>query len=209
MHAFSEGDKLLFKGGEADDRTIWRFGCFNQEDDTDLECGLVSSSLFFSQSNPVGLIPAPLLFQCFQINGEVAIPGIVLRREVFDPVVDTVRSLFSLAACKSSCQCLVFPCFQVLELIDTQIKRNVGPVDALLLVGGFSASEYLMRRVEERFGRVVRVIARPGDCDVATVQGAARYGLTKKVLVSSVVCPKAYVVRSSFFLRPARAREAC
>lgn len=47
LHAFSEGDKLLFKGGEADDRTIWRFGCFNQEDDTDLECGLVSSSAYF------------------------------------------------------------------------------------------------------------------------------------------------------------------
>jgi hypothetical protein len=59
------------------------------------------------------------------INGELAIPGILLRREVFDPVVS-----------------------QVLDLIEDQSKKTEQKIDALLLVGGFSGSEYLYKRVE-------------------------------------------------------------
>lgn len=59
------------------------------------------------------------------INGELAIPGILLRREVFDPVV-----------------------LQVLDLIEDQGKKVDYKINALLLVGGFSGSEYLYKRVE-------------------------------------------------------------
>lgn len=59
------------------------------------------------------------------INGELAIPGILLRREVFDPVVS-----------------------QVLDLIEDQSKKIEQKIDALLLVGGFSGSEYLYKKVE-------------------------------------------------------------
>lgn len=59
------------------------------------------------------------------INGELAIPGNLLRREVFDPVVS-----------------------QVLDLIEEQSKKIDQRIDALLLVGGFSGSEYLFKRVE-------------------------------------------------------------
>jgi hypothetical protein len=61
------------------------------------------------------------------INGELAIPGILLRREVFDPVIS-----------------------QVLDLIEDQAKKVQYKIDALLLVGGFSGSEYLYKRVEVR-----------------------------------------------------------
>lgn len=59
------------------------------------------------------------------INGELAIPGNLLRREVFDPVIS-----------------------QVLDLIEEQTRKVDQRIDALLLVGGFSGSEYLFRRVE-------------------------------------------------------------
>ena len=59
------------------------------------------------------------------INGELAIPGNLLRREVFDPVIE-----------------------QVLELIENQAGKVDQKIDALLLVGGFAGSEYLYKRVE-------------------------------------------------------------
>ena len=37
---------------------------------------------------------------------------------------------------------------QVLNLIEDQTKRVNQRIDALLMVGGFSASEYLFKRVE-------------------------------------------------------------
>jgi hypothetical protein len=77
---------------------MFNFNCFNVEDPDDPSVGLV--------------------------NGELSIPGILLRERVFDPVVE-----------------------EVLTLIDEQSKRVSQPIDALLLVGGFSTSEYLFQRV--------------------------------------------------------------
>jgi len=59
-HAFSDSDKLMYLG-EEDDDTHFRFNCFAIEDQQDSECGLE--------------------------NGELVIPGRVLRRDVFDPVI--------------------------------------------------------------------------------------------------------------------------
>ncbi|TFK82502.1 actin-like ATPase domain-containing protein [Polyporus arcularius HHB13444] len=146
MEHFSETEKLRYMGEEDDDK-MFHFTCFNVEDPDDPAVGLV--------------------------NGEVTIPGNLLRREVFDPVVSQ----------------------QVLELIEAQTKKVDQRLDALLLVGGFSGSEYLFRKVKAQFGSRIRVIARPHDCDTATVRGAAQYGLARRPLVSSVVAPQSYMLK--------------
>ncbi|EGO02840.1 hypothetical protein SERLA73DRAFT_176256 [Serpula lacrymans var. lacrymans S7.3] len=145
MHSFSETDKLNFKG-QVDDDTYFHFTCFNVDDPHDPSVGL--------------------------INGELAIPGNLIRREVFDPVVS-----------------------QVLELIEEQSKKTDQRIDALLLVGGFAGSHYLYRKVQEHFGTRIRVIERPSDADTATVRGAAQYGLARTTVVSSVVVPRSYLMQ--------------
>ncbi|CAE6465095.1 unnamed protein product [Rhizoctonia solani] len=145
QHAFSETDKLAFRG-EEDDRTPFQFNCFNVEDPDDPAVGL--------------------------INGELTIPGALLRTEVFDPVIT-----------------------EVLQLIEEQIAKCNQPIHALLLVGGFSGSEYLFKRVDQQFGSRISVIARPADADTATCRGAARYGLSNRALVSSVIAPRAYIMK--------------
>ncbi|KAI0370869.1 actin-like ATPase domain-containing protein [Pilatotrama ljubarskyi] len=164
MENFSETEKLRYMGEEDDDK-MFHFTCFNVEDPDDPAVGLV--------------------------NGEVTIPGNLLRREVFDPVVN-----------------------EVLELIEAQTKKVDQRLDALLLVGGFSGSEYLFRKVQERFASQIRVIARPPDCDTATLRGAAQYGLARKPLVSSVIAPQSYMLkvklpaeREDWLKRPAYIRE--
>ncbi|GAA5822338.1 hypothetical protein JCM10212_005680 [Sporobolomyces blumeae] len=144
-HAFSDSDKLMYLG-EEDDDTLFRFNCFNIEDGHDPEVGLE--------------------------YGELAIPGRVLRRDVFDPVVE-----------------------QVIQIIDVQLSKVPNrTVNALILVGGFAGSEYLFQRVRQAYGGRISVIARPRDADVATLQGAARYGLGKAT-VSSVISPRSYIMK--------------
>lgn len=80
------------------------------------------------------------------VNGELAIPGYLLRREVFDPVVEQVnkfRHRWSIFPVRNSLP-------QVLNLIEEQTKKVDQRIDALLLVGGFSGSEYLFKRVDVR-----------------------------------------------------------
>jgi len=160
MHAFSETDKLAYRG-EDDDNYMFNFTCFNVEDPEDPRVGLV--------------------------NGELSIPGKLLREQVFDPVVD-----------------------QAVELIENQMRRINRRIDALLLVGGFSGCGYLFKRVEDQFGSRVKVIARPPDADTATGRGAAQYGLARHPLVSSVVAPRSYMMKvklpaeqEDFMKRPA------
>ncbi|KAJ6526569.1 hypothetical protein DFH09DRAFT_936040 [Mycena vulgaris] len=151
MHSFSEADKLNY-AGRADDDTIFYFNCFDVEDPDDRSVGL--------------------------INGQLAIPGSLLRTAVFDPVVD-----------------------EVLDLITKQLTVSP-PIDALLLVGGFSGSAYLKARVEERFGAQIRTLARPPDSDTATLRGAARYGLARRPLVSQLVVPRSYVMKARLPAEP-------
>jgi len=145
MHSFSETDKLAYMG-ESDDDNMFHFTTFNVEDPHDPSVGL--------------------------INGELAIPGNLLRREVFDPVIS-----------------------EVLHLVEEQSRRIDQKIDALLLVGGFSGSEYLYKRVEDQFGSRIKVIARPADADTATARGAAQYGLAGKTLVTTVISPRAYLMK--------------
>ncbi|KAF9054273.1 hypothetical protein BJ165DRAFT_1522813 [Panaeolus papilionaceus] len=145
MHSFSETDKLTY-GGIQDDGNMFHFTCFNVEDPHDPSVGL--------------------------INGELSIPGNLLRREVFDPVVN-----------------------EVMNLLEEQVSRVHQPIHALLLVGGFAGSEYLKQRVQEQFGARIPVIARPPDADTATLRGAAAYGLARRPLVSSVIAPRSYLMK--------------
>ncbi|KAF8438549.1 actin-like ATPase domain-containing protein [Boletus edulis BED1] len=145
MHSFSQTDKLAFRG-EIDDDTYFHFTCFNVQDPHDPSVGL--------------------------INGELAIPGILIRREVFDPVVN-----------------------QVLDMIEEQSRKIEQRIDALLLVGGFAGSEYLFRKVEASCDGMIKVIARPSDADTATLRGAAQYGLSRKTIVSTVIVPRAYIMK--------------
>ncbi|KAJ7778510.1 actin-like ATPase domain-containing protein [Mycena metata] len=144
MHSFSEADKLNY-AGRGDDETIFYFNCFNVEDPDDPTVGL--------------------------LNGQLAIPGRLLREGVFDPVVN-----------------------EVLGLISKQLDKSPN-IDALLLVGGFSGSAYLKTRVEEEFSSRIRTLARPPDSDTATLRGAARYGLARRPLVSQLVVPRSYVMK--------------
>jgi hypothetical protein len=96
---------------------MFHFTCFNVEDPHDPSVGLM--------------------------NGQLSIPGNLLRREVFDPVVNEV-CLFLISIW------LIFEkhkILQVLQLIEEQLSRVDQPVHALLLVGGFAGSEYLKQRV--------------------------------------------------------------
>ncbi|KIJ18146.1 hypothetical protein PAXINDRAFT_167416 [Paxillus involutus ATCC 200175] len=164
MHSFSQTDKLAFRG-EIDDDTYFHFTCFNVQDPHDPSVGL--------------------------INGELAMPGNLIRREVFDPVVN-----------------------QVLDMIEEQSRKIEQRIDALLLVGGFAGSEYLFKRVEEKFSSKIKVIARPSDADTATVRGAAQHGLARKVIVSTVIAPRSYIMKvklpaepEDWLKRPAYIRE--
>ncbi|KAJ7128137.1 actin-like ATPase domain-containing protein [Mycena crocata] len=144
MHSFSEADKLNY-AGKSDDDTIFYFNCFNVEDPDDPSVGL--------------------------INGQLAIPGHLLREAVFDPVVN-----------------------EVLDLIAKQLALSPN-IDALLLVGGFSGSAYLKTQVEEQFSSRIPTLARPPDSDTATLRGAARYGMSRRALVSQLIVPRSYVMK--------------
>ncbi|KAF8333258.1 actin-like ATPase domain-containing protein [Cantharellus anzutake] len=151
-YAFNETGKLEYLG-ESNDGDMFYFTCFNVEDPDDPSVGLV--------------------------NGDLALPGNLLRREVFDPVIE-----------------------QVLNLIESQTRRVDQRIDALLLVGGFSGSEYLFRRMNETFGSRIKVIARPSDADTATCRGAAQLGLPGHPLVSSIIVPRSYIMGVSLPVEP-------
>jgi hypothetical protein len=80
------------------------------------------------------------------INGELTIPGSSLRREVFDPVVEQVMHS-KLLIQKSPYDPDPYRTPKVLKLIEERTRMMEQRIDALLLVGGFSASEYLFKRV--------------------------------------------------------------
>ena len=98
---------------------MFHFTCFNVDDPQDPSVGL--------------------------IDGQLAIPGILLRREVFDPVVNEVCLI-----CRAVLHgyLIIMHNFQVLQLIEEQIQRVDQQIHALLLVGGFAGSEYLKHCVQ-------------------------------------------------------------
>ncbi|KDQ10214.1 hypothetical protein BOTBODRAFT_116200, partial [Botryobasidium botryosum FD-172 SS1] len=104
------------------------------------------------------------------VDGNLRIPGTVLRSYVFDPVIR-----------------------EILNLLEIEYSRITEGIDALFLVGGFSNNEYLLTHVERGFDSRVAIVLRPPHADLATCRGAAQYGLTQQSLVSQLVSPKAYM----------------
>ncbi|KAL2919377.1 hypothetical protein HK105_201021 [Polyrhizophydium stewartii] len=69
------------------------------------------------------------------------------------------------------------PVNECLKLVQEQLESIGGQCDYLVLVGGFSSSRYLCKRVNERFAPYFRKIVVPLDPTAAVVQGAVVYGL--------------------------------
>jgi len=88
-------------------------------------------------------------------------------KRIFDPVVDSI-----------------------LEAINEQVnavrsKRPGRPVTGIFLVGGFSASNYLLNRVRSRFQQEVRQVYRPDKAWESIVRGAALSKLSSEVQITS------------------------
>ncbi|KAG9126936.1 hypothetical protein FRC07_001311 [Ceratobasidium sp. 392] len=149
---FDETVKLSF-AGEEDDCALFPFGCFNAEYPDDRSVGLV--------------------------NGELNIPGMLLRTEVFDPVINLL-----------------------LWFINDQIANSGREIDGLLLVGRFAWSEYLFKKIKQQFGPQIRTLIRPPDADTAACRGAAQYGLEHSILMSSYIAPRSYVMRVKLQAEP-------
>ncbi|KIM41571.1 hypothetical protein M413DRAFT_27891 [Hebeloma cylindrosporum] len=145
LENFQEGDLLTFSGPQEDADTFL-YPCFNLSDADDPSVGL--------------------------INGQLALPGSLLRKEVFDPVME-----------------------EVLKAIGDQMQKVGQRVTALFLVGEFSGNVYLKNRIQERFGARIRFITRPPDSDTAKSRGAAACGLTKRPIVSSIIVPQSYLMK--------------
>jgi len=121
-----------------------------------------------------------LYFECFDpsdyystnlsdyefFNGQLVVPVNDLRERVFDPIVD-----------------------EVLRVLEAQLQRG-GSVDALLLVGGFSASPYLFDCIWDTFHkRLHGRILNPMDPDIATSLGATQSGLAESLIQRPIGAP--------------------
>ncbi|KAF9510349.1 hypothetical protein BS47DRAFT_1396085 [Hydnum rufescens UP504] len=138
MRSFSQSEKLDYKGAK-DDTKLFRFRCLHDE---------------YLDDPAVGLD-----------HGELVIPGDVLCREVFDPVVE-----------------------QVLHSIAAQVQASKVHLDVLLLVGGFSANEYLFQCITQQFGSSIVSVIRPADGDIAPCRGGVRFDVGSPI--SSVIQPQ-------------------
>lgn len=74
-------------------------------------------------------------------------------REIFNPVIN-----------------------EVLELVEGQIEKTSGKIRAVLLVGGFGGSRYLLQRLQESVSKDIALL-QPGYGLSAVVQGALLRGL--------------------------------
>ncbi|KAF9505410.1 hypothetical protein BS47DRAFT_1374308 [Hydnum rufescens UP504] len=136
--------------GPVDDNKYYHFRCLRPEDLHDPAVGLE--------------------------NGELILPGFILRRDVFDPVIT-----------------------QVLQAIQEQLEIFNKRVDILVLMGGFASSDYLFRQVKDEFGSQIHLISRPADGDSSSVRGGASAGLhtatSAKPLMTLAVALQSFIMR--------------
>jgi molecular chaperone DnaK (HSP70) len=78
-------------------------------------------------------------------------------KSLFDPVVD-----------------------RIIKLIQVQLDNNRETCSAMFLVGGFSQSKYLQKRIKQKFQQRVKNISVPAHPIAAISRGAALYGLSMK-----------------------------
>ena len=82
---------------------------------------------------------------------------------------------------------------QIIELIGKALRPfSKGEVKAMMAVGGFSGSPYLMKRLREEFAGIVGEIVSPPDPGSAVCQGAAMWGISKQDIIISRICRKTY-----------------
>lgn len=81
----------------------------------------------------------------------------------------------------------------VIKLIGEALEPfRPGEVKALMAVGGFSGSPYLLKRLKEEFLRKVGEIVCPPDPGSAVIKGAVMLGISNEDLVISRVCRRTY-----------------
>ncbi|CAM6123583.1 unnamed protein product [Calypogeia fissa] len=103
--------------------------------------------------------------------------------EVIEITLEEMKEVFD---------CAVNP---ILELIKQQLNQvSSEEVDALVVVGGFSGSKYLMDRIHREFGRRVTQIINPPHAGKAVVSGAVAYGCLGKEIVTSRMSRRTYGV---------------
>ncbi|RIA97898.1 hypothetical protein C1645_751086 [Glomus cerebriforme] len=84
-------------------------------------------------------------------------------KKMFDPVID-----------------------KIIRLINGQLEVD-NTCSAMFLVGGFSESKYLQRRIKKEFAHQVRHISVPRQPIAAIVRGAVKYGINKKYIKNRVL----------------------
>ncbi|KAI8061842.1 uncharacterized protein B0P05DRAFT_556879 [Gilbertella persicaria] len=95
-------------------------------------------------------------------GGMLHLPAKEMCRDIFEPVVS-----------------------QILKLIENQLSQSPD-LEAIFLVGGFGQSNYLFKRVEERFADRVGMIGVPPRGELAVVRGAVYFGLQPATITERV-----------------------
>ncbi|EXX67983.1 hypothetical protein RhiirA5_398275 [Rhizophagus irregularis] len=75
---------------------------------------------------------------------------------------------------------------KIIRLINGQLDAD-NDCSAMFLVGGFSESKYLQRRIKKEFNNRVRHISVPRQPIAAIVRGAVKYGINKRHIKSRVL----------------------
>src|SRR6266542_1915561 len=68
---------------------------------------------------------------------------------------------------------------RILNLIRDQLASSKQRCSAMFLVGGFSESPYLVKKIEDTYKSVVPIITVPQNPITAVLRGAVMYGLNK------------------------------
>ncbi|CAH1759236.1 942_t:CDS:2 [Entrophospora sp. SA101] len=78
---------------------------------------------------------------------------------------------------------------RIIRLIRSQLEASNGDCSAIFLVGGFSESLYLKKRIKEEFKKkqYVSIVSVPSEPACAIVRGAVEYGLNKDVIKNRVL----------------------
>ncbi|CAG8667266.1 4469_t:CDS:2 [Cetraspora pellucida] len=85
-------------------------------------------------------------------------------KEMFDPVID-----------------------KIIKLIHGRVNALDTPCSAMLLVGGFSESKYLVSRIREEFKEIIPNISIPSNPMLAVVKGAVQFGISQKIIVNRIL----------------------
>ncbi|PKY39922.1 actin-like ATPase domain-containing protein [Rhizophagus irregularis] len=69
---------------------------------------------------------------------------------------------------------------RIIRLMHIQLSNSQETCSAIFLVGGFSKSKYLQKRIKNEFQDIVKTILVPNQPEAAIARGAAIYGLSLK-----------------------------